>query len=97
MVENVRENRSYYPRTGESKGVQAIENTHSGARLLESYTITGSSEEHTTANLKYKIRRFHLTEHDKHALQMDPHFIPSPRLPQNSLFSFELPTTHRLL
>ena len=50
------------------------------------------------ASLKYTIFPLKLTEHDKHSMQLNSTFIPSPKvLGQNQSFSFKLPIGHKVL
>lgn len=76
---------------------------HTGSVLsdvvLELCHIVGSKESRTDAALRYRIRPLQITEHDKHALQLDHdlNFVPTPRIHSGSAFSFLVPTTSRML
>ncbi|EKM59289.1 uncharacterized protein PHACADRAFT_87023 [Phanerochaete carnosa HHB-10118-sp] len=61
-----------------------------------SFRLTGTAQWKNEASLKHAISLLHLTETDKHAMQLDKTHVPTPRL-QTSTCSFNLTFAHRIL
>lgn len=63
----------------------------------ETFHVTGQRETHTEPALRYTILPIDLTEGDKHQLQLDGLFVPTPRIHSNSASHFELPVDYVIL
>lgn len=62
----------------------------------ESYQLTGLRESFEDPMLEYTVHTLDLKECDQQVMQLDPSFIPSPAVHDNSSHSFRLPVGYSI-
>jgi hypothetical protein len=61
------------------------------------YVVSGSKQRRKPPTLHYKISALQLTEDDKHRLQLDSTYVPSPRFHAGFSSDFSLPIEAQIL
>ncbi|KAJ6620561.1 hypothetical protein B0H10DRAFT_2188402 [Mycena sp. CBHHK59/15] len=61
------------------------------------FKITGHIKDRTEPKIECRIHVMYLTTEDQHTLQLDPAFVPQPRVQACSAQIFHLPLGHRIL
>ncbi|KAI0921705.1 hypothetical protein AcW2_006594 [Taiwanofungus camphoratus] len=77
--------------------IESLEKKSTVYSFSETFHVTGQRETHTEPALRYTILPIDLTEGDKHQLQLDGLFVPTPRIHSNSASHFELPVDYVIL
>ncbi|KAJ6514882.1 hypothetical protein C8R47DRAFT_1275662 [Mycena vitilis] len=72
--------------------IERIERNRAG-----SFKIDGTDKSREDPTVECKLHQLHLTTDDRHSLQSDPTFVPSPHLQASSVQVFNLPLEHRIL
>ncbi|KAH8094847.1 hypothetical protein BXZ70DRAFT_339404 [Cristinia sonorae] len=71
-----------------------VERRHSGSAM---YSFNGTHELQSDAKLQYTVYQLQLTQEDRHSLQTDPAFIPSPKIrPRDVSICFRLPLDYNI-
>jgi hypothetical protein len=61
------------------------------------FSVIGTLQQQRPPVLRYKLNVLQLTEPDKHHLQADPNFVPTPRVHDGSAADFDLPVDATIL
>jgi hypothetical protein len=61
-----------------------------------SYRISGKQVIRKDPAICYSVYPLHLTEHDKHEMQMDPEFVPTPLISERFSAYINIPIGHAM-
>ncbi|TCD67573.1 hypothetical protein EIP91_012270 [Steccherinum ochraceum] len=76
--------------------IESVRGDKSYRGHASSYCVSGSLENQSDAMQQYTVHALMLTQSDRHELQIDPAFIPSPKVPRAGSFTFMLPLDQHL-